>query len=306
MLKKISESPIVVLGGFIISVISLAVSIISGNLILKWFVVVFLIIYIIILTIVIIVRFFSKKALINNLQSEYYSKENHLLLDIRRFSEKVVEATIRISKSKTSIPERTFSLSVKEICNEIKELTHTLAGEQFSICIKSILTGPDPLMNQDIDEWKTKTIIRVGTDELERNKKDNIQQKVCDNTSFYDIIKDTLTVWVSPNLAETEKAFKLINKVYNNPNQHYKYKSTIVAPICIKSNLVSQSIIDMANESAQNSYHYMGFLCIDSPKCFDNEKQVFEDLAELLKILAGMLYPLFEAKLINEINGITP
>lgn len=294
-LDKIVKAPAFALVSFIISLLGLVVPIFMSSLVVR-------VICLIIISIIIFVTAYKLISLIRckvRIRNRYFERN---VSNLSQCAERIVCSALEIKKANGIVPERHFSLLIERICSAIKDTIASIADEDFSVCIKGIVT--ESLMDSNIDNWRTKTIAREGPRREERARNDRLTQLIRDNTSFMQILNNSCDVWASNDLDKTKAVFDEQGEKYFNPDKTYKkyYKSTIVAPIRIHTEFVSQSILDLSPEFQEQSYHYLGFLCVDSLQTFSKDDKCFANLTALVKLLANGLYPVLENKLVNEIE----
>lgn len=297
-LNKIVEGPFFALGSFICSLLGLVVPIFMSSLVVR-IICLFIIFILIIITahkLISLIR--AKKGTRNS----YFEKFERNVCNLTQCTERTVCSALEIKKANRFVSERHFSLLISNICSAIKDTIVAMTGEDFNVCIKSIAT--DSLMDSNIDNWRTKTIAREGPRREERARNDRYTQLIRDNTSFLQILNNSCDVWASNDLDNTKAVFDERGDKYLNPDKKYKeyYKSTIVAPIRIHTEYVSQSILDLSSEYQERAYHYLGFLCVDSLHTFSKDDKCFANLTAIVKLIANGLYPVLENKLVNEIE----
>ena len=197
-----------------------------------------------------------------------------------------------------------FQSVCRNVCQHVGTVLSKICGIDFSVCLKKICV--DELIDFDYCSACTQTIARSGKQAAERSKDDHMKQKISENTSFLRVLQKNYRCWASPNLEITENRYNQIGESYLNPDKNYRkyYKSTIVVPIRIKAKRVSQVIVDYSDSKKPEGYHYMAFLCVDSPKRFTEDDTDFLLASTILSTIGDALYPLFENKLVREINKV--
>jgi len=192
--------------------------------------------------------------------------------------------------------DETFEMLVKSICDYVEDFFRTLLGTKVSVCIKSVVNETPMNDDDDVNTWQIRTLARSAASKIDRSINDNTTVSVKDNTDFQMILTEHNHHFASANLKKTIDAYrKEKNDGFRNSTENYleKYKSVIVVPIRIKSELVSSSISIPMNTS--NKTHYViGFLCIDSLSTFDNDGELFKSATDFAKAFGDSLYTLFE------------
>ncbi len=304
-LDKFVSSPIVVLITYVLTLAGVILAL-NNNVILQIISMSVVLLCIIISTIVFI-RFRcnvtkEKHKISQNVQKTYFNQAD---AGVEKTME-LVRTTVNnsLSMKQTQFSDDHFKSVCKDICTTIRTVLLNICGIDFSVCIKQILT--DELVDCNYSEASTQTIARSGHKMVERSQNDSIPQKISDNTSFSEILDDDRMLgWASPNLNDTVRFYKEIGKEYKNPDKNYNdyYNSTLVVPIRINSRYMSPTILKYTNNTKR--HNCIAFLCVDSPKEFDANDEVFKKLAYKTLIACGdALYPLFENKLTKEIESI--
>lgn len=218
-------------------------------------------------------------------------------------------------KSENKTSRAALKVQLNNVCEKIKkcfELIFQLYLDEkcsFGVCIKEIKALD--VFDDDPNNWSTQTIARACENYTERVDKDEISQKISDNTSFFEILnpkqKNYGIAWVSRNLEELKQNYEKCGKEYRNPDSNYLkyYKSTIVIPIKQKKQYVSKVVKDFGKDKSKGNDHYLAFLCIDSLRTFsDDEEQLVTTLTLFASIFAQLLYPFLEDHLVNMIKEI--
>lgn len=299
-LGAIVQNPVVVLLSYIISFASFFVSC-NDNIILNSVFHGFIALYLVILTIYIAKRYFSIKTFKDNLIFQSYNDSKEIYESLLEFSDDIVDKTLKVQKNKTMESDH-FKDIIKNICSIIRRTVKKTTGEDFSVCIKSF--SQTELMETDYLNMSTITLARDSDSFVKRSVNDNEKQKIADNTSFTNLLKEGALLWACPNLKSIDPQL-VAGATYKNPDGEYRkyYNSTVVVPIRTKIENVCQTILEYSNTN-NAKYHYLGFLCVDSMQTFQEDQIEFNKLCNLLVALGPALYPLLENYLKNEIEGL--
>lgn len=299
-MKKFVSNPWVIFASYIISVAGLINSFVIDNIILHFFVSVFLIFYLIALTFFTLFKLLSMKKIRNELEKEYYEKQVNTFYFLEDIFEEIYKKKSIIHNS-CKDEDNLFVSSIENICGMIQNNIKTIFNLDFNVCFKSICV--DSVISSDIDNWETQTIARSAKANYLRRIQDNSRQKLMNNTSFSSIVmKKDSTSWASYNLPELVKNMEKNGFDYKNPNENYVkfYKSTIVVPVRGDVSRIPSEIKSALIQKEKLSYHYLGFLCIDSKEVFSNEDMIFNNLIYLLIFIGNILYDICLEKLLNE------
>lgn len=302
---KIISNPFVILGSYIVSALSLVISLCVGNKIVTYIVSGCLGAYIIAITIYIIKVYFSINRYKRNLKEKYDIEAKKTTDDLINYTATVLDDIKNSTFCSLSKDRKDIKRDLDSLCAQLVKLFKLFLGKN-AVCIKIICT--DSLVNIDYDKWSTQTIARDCEEDLvERREHDDVTQRLDENTSFYEIIKKAENCWASANLVKTKHKYEKGKMSYKNPDRNYLryYKSTIVVPIYSQSNYMANEIREYIQNSATGvAIHVLGFLCIDSKNVFDNKnsQHIFETATKIAKIIGRTLYPVFENILIHEIR----
>ena len=213
--------------------------------------------------------------------------------------------TLTQLKNRDIDDEEFFKSCILNFCQLIHDKLNQLLNIDFAVCIKSIyLKGTSSI---EVNEWKTKTVARTAsTNLIRRSARDNEFQLVIDNTSFLHIIKENLLSWAAFDIDVISKQLKDNGSHYKNPDQDYSryYKSTIVIPIVRQYKNITSELKTNLNIPQNTTYHYLGFLCLDSEERFaSNEDEIFQAAINLTLPLGELLYQVFSEKILLEIRS---
>lgn len=300
-LKNIVQNPYVVLLTYIVSLISFFKAY-KYNIWIAVTIYSFVSIYLVALTIYICKRYFSIKKFKNNIVQKTNLENEKVVKFLLEFSAGIVENTLKVKKRKIRDYDH-FKNMMKNLCSIIHKIVLQMSGEEFSVCVKGF--SLNELLETEYDNMSTVTIARESTDFVNRSKNDNQKQKISSNTSFKVLLDSGDLLWSCTDLTKIDPRI-VAGSSYKNPDDNYRnfYKSTIVVPIRTKIENVDQSIIDYSEDSRNVTYHYLGFLCIDSKKRFQDNQIEFTKLFDMMILLGNALYPLMENYLVNEIERV--
>lgn len=216
-------------------------------------------------------------------------------------SENIVGKTLMIQKNK-NIDIEFFKSIIRNICSTIRKIVEQITKEKFSVCIKSF--SLNDLMETKHSEMSTVTLARDSCDYVNRSYNDDQKQKIMNNTSFKELLEKGDLLWACPDLTKIDPQY-ISGATYQNPDKEYRkyYNSTIVVPIRMRIENVSKTIINYAYP-IDAKYHYLGFLCVDSKKTFQQDQKSFKKLCDILVVFGSILYPLLEHYLTNEIERL--
>ena len=192
-------------------------------------------------------------------------------------------------------------LVCRNICEQIQKIfNHLWNKNQVSVCIKRIVAGKNT--NANYREWKTETIAGNYSDHNRYNLDDKKTPITNDSDFFIIVSPDHIdSIFSCSDLTKVEEEFlkKYGMKYEKFPTNYLEfYKSTIVAPIRIKSSNVNPSL----RNNNMGNYHLVGFLCIDTKEVFSEDEILFEIGVELTKTFADMLYKLLENNIVYYVN----
>lgn len=217
---------------------------------------------------------------------------------------------LSILRKKDNISVGTFRDKATLLCNRIEEIFTTVLNtrERVSVCIKFIKT--DSILNNDILNAEIFTFARSPSTSPERLKYDNSgtpPDKIKENSDFEMIVSNEsqfkgVDYFACENLDDYSEIYKeKYNKPFMNSHLNPPYKSAIVVPIRSKIEYVSEKLKRETNN--RNSYHIVGFLCIDSEEQFgvseDHRLTRFKNAVELACLIGDTLYPFLEEYLNN-------
>jgi len=198
------------------------------------------------------------------------------------------------------------SAELSTLTNYIETLLKSYLHTKVCICIKIIEAE-----NNNISEWKVKTIARSLNTPRSRKEKDGIAISVYKNSDLNTIITKNASPeeyhgkkieaftpegFLAPNISALAEAWKKVGLEYSNTTEEWEddYSSTIVVPIRIASGHASEKIKKKRSKDPTARYHIIGFLCLDSKDTFENDIEIFTSASKLLKSFADSLYPMIE------------
>ena len=304
-IEKINNHPWVVFGLNILSVLGFIISIAVENTVVKIVACCVFGLAAVIIAVLYLSRKYSAEKTKAELYNTFNENRQNTSITINDLVGHLTALGLQI-KSTKQMSVQAYENICRSICQEIRNTLKTIYGENMNVCIKMIAT--DSVMDKDYTGWKTRTLARDCDKYSERTKRDNIQQDVCNNTSFLELLdpKRGDVVFSSPNIKDTVRKYKEANIEYRNPNTDYEkfYTSTIVCPIACETKYVSPTIVACAEQmgNRDSKYHVLGFLCIDSEHDFSNERTPFIALTYDCRSIGTALYAMFENRIINEID----
>ncbi|MBR4890871.1 MAG: hypothetical protein IKU15_06250 [Clostridia bacterium] len=269
----------------------------STDIILQIIFYIFLGVFLIVTAAIVISKFLSiktvKKVFLEN-QISLFSTMHKVFHSIRDYANKILK---RKSLSESDLCEVSNS-----ICNNIESFYRKLFNRSdVGVCIK--LLDVETISNTDFENWQLKTLSRSSSHSQERCDGDTKFTTIEDNTDFYMILspKYDNSYFAEKNMIGICDRFRKENNVeYRNSRTGFinYYKSTIVVPIRIRSEFVSEKI-KIDNDS---THHILGFLCIDSMHTFDEDELIFNSGVEVAKSIGDSLYHLYENYLVRMIE----
>lgn len=304
-LNKIASHPALVISSYILTAIGFLISL-SDNIVLQIIAIVIMAICFVVLITALIRYRLNVKAEKEYLQKEfeesYYITTQNILNKASNIVRSIVDDSLNVKQN--CISDNHFNSICENVCKSISSLLLDTCNIEFSVCLKQICT--EELLTYNCEEASTQTIARSGSRTVERQKNDFARQKISENTSFLSILKTNDRCWASHNLSETAQMMVKTKNEYKNPDKEYAnyYSSTIVVPIRIKSKYISPTILEHSSKEKPEGFHYIAFLCIDSPKTFLPDDKNFNLASIVLASCGDALYPLFENKLVKEIDKV--
>lgn len=183
-----------------------------------------------------------------------------------------------------------YKNELTKVLDNLCEVMQAYTARDVSACIK-LITDNDADKPLDAENATLITFCRSPNSESNRNGYESRGKeiKICDNTDFYEVVSNNYRkdyFYQTDLVAYAAERDQQNEEKYHNTNDDWKkyYHSTIVVPIRIDSNKVNHQ------ESGSNSYHIIGFLCIDSlsTDAF-TEKQEKYNVA-IMRAYADLLY----------------
>ena len=316
-IRNFMNNPYILLLSFVLTIVGTIVSIVScfiSNEILAFLSLIIVILCVLIFIIYTVRRWFSYKQLKTKVMQHQGEGIMQLCDHFSQYANSIGYVSAFV-KSENATSHASLKVHLNNVCEKIKkcfELLFQLHLDEkcsFGVCIKEIKTFE--IFDDDPSTWSTQTIARACENYTERSDRDDVYQKVSDNTSFFEILetkqKNYGLPWVSRNLEELKKNYENCGKEYRNPDSRYLryYKSTIVVPIKQKKQYVSNVVKEFGKDNSKGNEHYLAFLCIDSSRTFSGEEQPLVDaLTTFATIFAQLLYPFLEEHLVNMIKKI--
>ena len=307
------NNPIVILITYIVSVISGIISLVTGDSILKN-------IFFIALaecSVFAVSFFIYRNFRVSKAQKRIEKKVKYNCIDKNEKLGKILHSfyhdirnNINLFNTNRYVTEDAFKEKAKTLCNHIDVFfTELLDDDTIFVSIHLIDTG-DGDSNTNYLNWKTYSFVCSDSD---NNGRDNIEvydkEPITNNTDFEIIVSTESSFkrfdfFYSRDLLQYKKEFQeKYNKVFENGNPNHEYKSTIVLPIRIKKEYAS----DLLSNQINNSSHYiLGFLCIDSSKTYNDNKELDKDEFDVslkyAKAFSDSLYCFFECYSVQEIH----
>lgn len=189
------------------------------------------------------------------------------------------------------------------ISDKIKEIYIELWNtKELSVCIKRICTTTN--MDDNFQNWEIETIARSSGTNPDRSRKDFSKRvSIGENSDFYVIVSskyEDISHFASQDLTTIESDFLEQYKMeYKNSTSNFLqyYKSTIVVPIRISETYINPGLRTKLNSSNENTFHIVGFLCIDTKDVYKDTDRFIEGI-ELAKSLSDSIYKIFENNLL--------
>ena len=301
-MKKFVNNPYVVLFSYLITLASLIWGIFDDKLVIKIIALSFLFIYLIVITVYAFSRLITVRRILRRIFHKYALKTSAT----KDFITELIQwhSTVITDLKKMKIDDGAyFKRAMESFCRMLRGNINRVFLEDFNVCVKSICL--DNISSINVEKWKTKTLARDASNLSERGVHDNQCQKVSENTSFYKIINQNLPSWAAYDLNVVSDKLKQANDEYKNPDKNYKkyYSSTIVIPIAQKVENILPEIKSWLKIPSNASYHYLGFLCLDSKKAFVSEEdEDFKEINDLLIPIGEFLYEIYSEKLLLEMR----
>lgn len=200
-----------------------------------------------------------------------------------------------------------LSALLKPLSDYLSYVAKTIIDVDSNICIKIIET--ESLMNNNIEDWKVKTIARNSSTDARRRHNDERSISIRGNSDFWEIVSQAeIDEFIAPDLQKLKRQREENGKAYLNTTKNYlkRYHSTIVVPIKTGIDNIPDVIKSKINSNdTENNpyYHIVGFLCWDSKSVFDDDNEKFLSLVAVLESYADMIYLLLQNYLIAVISG---
>lgn len=304
-LSNIASHPVAVISSYILTTVGFLFSL-SDNLILQIVAISIMAICFSILAIAFIRYRLNvkkeKECIKKQFEETYYNNTQSIVSKSSNIIRTVIDNSLNAKNN--DITNEHFHSVCENICKSIKMLLLEICNIEFSVCLKQICV--DELLTYKYLDASTQTIARCGNKTEEREKNDFTKQPIAANTSFINILNSNDRCWASHNLNETARVMKKGGSEYKNPDKDYKkyYSSTIVVPIRINAKYLSNTILEYSSAEKPKGFHYIAFLCIDSPETFSPNDKNFNLASVVLASCGDALYPLFENKLVKEIDEV--
>lgn len=184
-----------------------------------------------------------------------------------------------------------LQITSQNVVNFLAEAITESSGFKTSACIKYFIPYAEDLGKEsDIHDrkyinYELRTLCRSANSHPDRFTYDSIQ-KTSENTALKRIMFENWDYFAVTDLFRFEKDY---NEEYlnSNPNWQKYYRSTIVAPIRIRSD-----IIDITTE--KDKYNILGFICVDSEYNQTFQDNELRDYVELVESFADIMYQYFD------------
>lgn len=168
------------------------------------------------------------------------------------------------------------------LCDTLKK--HTT--KDVSACIKLIrYNDSEETINKNA---KIETFCRSVNSSTNRGEYESTHEIILsENTDFLEIIDENIekNYFYQPSLSAYDKALKENNKSYENTNNNWSeyYEGVIVVPIRIETK-------KLYHIKRNNSYHIIGFLCVDSKSTDAFTKKLENYYVEIVKSFSDIIY----------------
>lgn len=302
IINKVSNSPLIILGGFIVSLLGLLLPLCVNDIYIKWTILIFFIIYLIILTVFVIKRYYDIMVFKRNILERFEKSSKQSSKELHKFYHNLRYYIAEVNNDK-NITHKNFIKIVENLCNYLEAFYRNYLGDKVCICMKMIKT--ETMMNSDVMSWEVLTLGRGSTCDQSRRSSDDIPVKISENTDYQLVLSessDNKNWFASPNLQKVVEEYRSRGEEFHNSRKLFldSYKSTIVVPIRIKTDYVSKIL----TSDSSHTYHVIGFLCIDSMDTYDDIEQESNFLTSLeqAKAFGDSLYSLFEDYIIKQIE----
>lgn len=248
----------------------------------KEYIIIFIVLCLFIVLLIIRMRKYQKIAFDRQqITSFVYHKLTHisrdLYFDIMRCHKDKTESI----RNMTEAYQNQLSVLLTHLCDMMEKY----CGQKIDSCIK-LITRPEA----DIKDIMLTTFCRSGTSDTTRGLYEaNNEIKLDENSDFLYIVDpnrdSNLNYFYQGNLIDYAKELRKQGKRYRNTNPKWEddYKGTIVVPIQIEHKRLYDT-------SSEDSFHVIGFLCVDSESTSAFLKRQEKANVNMLKSFADLIY----------------
>ena len=184
---------------------------------------------------------------------------------------------------------RTYKTELQKILDSLCSMMTAYTGRDISACIK-LIAYSDP---QEVLDKESATLVTFSRSSNSKSNRGDYESPATpiylrDNTDFYNVVdKGNLKIhFYQENLPDYADELERMGSRYHNTNINWKefYRSTIVVPIRIKHNKLYHL------RKNDDTYHILGFLCVDSmdTDAFTKQQEAFN--VDLLYAFADVIY----------------
>lgn len=308
--NKLKKEWIVIEGriAFLSSIITIILVFTGSSTYFKNILCLLTIVYIFSLVIHIVGRILDTSRAKTELEKSYFEKNRMLSLVMHKYYHNLRNAISSMNSSQITT-YRDFVDRCQNICDYITEFYKSLFADcldnnNICVCIKLIKT--DSIFDENYIDWKMDTIARSASTPQARSTIDKKPVSIRENSDFQVILSDKYKdeLFSFSNMKNIKDDFLMTYEIpYNNSRgddflDHYK--STIVVPIKIDGRYASEKISNYVKNIKEKDI-ILGFLCIDSLKTFetDKEKRIFSVGVEYAKSFGDSLYLFCEKILLS-------
>lgn len=198
---------------------------------------------------------------------------------------------------------RTYKTELRDILDSLCAMMTAYTGRDVSACIKLIAYND----SEDVFDKDSATLVTFSRSSNSKSNRGDYESpstpiRLKDNTDFYNVVDEgnSKIHFYQENLPEYAAELKKMHLEYRNTNKKWEdfYRATIVVPIRIKHS----KLYHLRNN---NTYHILGFLCVDSmhTDAFTKQQETFN--VDLMYAFADVIYILLGQyrHYLNKFNG---
>lgn len=182
---------------------------------------------------------------------------------------------------------------IGNVLDDLCEILNSFTEKEICACVKLFsYTEKEEVIDKNCS--KLITFCRSRNSNTNRDNYENRDTKeifLKDNTDFRDIVDDQKAkdYFYKADLKKYDKELRKIGDKYRNTNDNWEeyYRGTIVVPIRIEFKR-------LYNQKKNDSYHLIGFLCVDSldTDAFKEEQERYN--VNIVKAYADLIYVFFD------------